>query len=180
LAESTLLAKRFSQAAFEIALENMEIDKWQSDLQRLAILAQNEEFVVVMENPRFPFEDKSELLKKQLQGVSRKALNLAFILTSEGNFGLIKDVYSRFQDLVDEHRGIEKAEITTAIPLSEDERIEMARRIGEITGKKIILSERVDPDIIGGIIARVGGKILDGSTRSQLAALRNELINRGN
>jgi len=179
LAENTLQAKRFSQAVFEIAREHHEIDKWQNDLQKIAILVQNEEFVAVMENPRFSFEDKAGLLEKHLKGIDRKVLNLAFILIRDGKFSLIKDVYSGFQMLVDDQRGIEKAEIITAIPLDENERAGMAERLGEIIGKKIILTEKIDSDIIGGIIVRVGGKILDGSTRTRLVALRNDLINMG-
>jgi len=118
-------------------------------------------------------------LEKHLKGIDRKVLNLAFILIRDGKFSLIRDVYSGFQMLVDDQRGIEKAEIITAIPLDENERAGMAERLGEITGKKIILTEKIDPNIIGGIIVRVGGKILDGSTRTRLAALRNDLINMG-
>jgi F-type H+-transporting ATPase subunit delta len=179
LAENSLQAKRFSQAVFEIALEHQEIEKWQSDLQQMAILAQNEEVVAVMENPRFSFKNKSGLLDKQLKGISQKASNLAYILTTNGNFSLITQVYAGFQELLDKHRGIEKAEVVTAIPLDENERIKLAERLGEITGKKIILTEKVDPGIIGGIIARVGGSIIDGSTRSRLAALKSELANAG-
>lgn len=179
MAENSLQAKRFSQAVFEIALEHQEIEKWQSDLQQIAILAQKEEVVSVMENPRFSFEDKSGLLDKQLKGISQKASNLAYILTNKGNFSLITQVYAGFQELLDKHRGVEKAEVITAIPLDENERIKLAERLGEITGKKIILTEKVDPGIIGGIIARVAGSIIDGSTRSRLAALKSELANAG-
>jgi len=179
LAENKLQAKRFSQAVFEIALEHQEIEKWQSDLQRVAILAQNEEFVSVMENPKFPFEDKAQLLKKQLDGIGQMALNLTYILTDQGNFSLITPVYAGFQELFDDYRGIQKAEIITAIPIDEEERVKMAERLGEITQKKIIVTEKVDPGIIGGIIARVGGRIIDGSTRSRLAAMRNELSGAG-
>jgi F-type H+-transporting ATPase subunit delta len=179
LATNTLQAKRYAQAAFEIAIEQKEIDKWQSDLQKIAILAQSKDFVSVMDNPKYSFEDKVRLLNNQLKGTGEMALNLAYILTKQNSFGLILLVYSNFQDLLDEHRGITKAEITTAIPLDEDERVRLAERLGDITGKKILLTEKIEPDIFGGIIVRVEGRIIDGSTRNRLAILKNELASAG-
>jgi F-type H+-transporting ATPase subunit delta len=103
------------------------------------------------------------------------ALNLAYILTNKGIFGLIADVYAGYQRLLDNYRGIEQAEVTTAVPLDEKDRQQLAERLGAITGKKVIMTVHVDPDIIGGVVAKVGEKIIDGSTRSQLAAMKNEL-----
>jgi F-type H+-transporting ATPase subunit delta len=180
LAENTLQSKRYSQAVFEIARENNELDKWKNDLERIAALAQDQEFVSIMENPKFSFEDKSKLLNNQLVGISQKALNLAKILTNQGKFGLITVIKADYQQLLDDLRGIDKAEVTTAIPLDESEKVMLAQRLGNITGKQIVIVEKVDPTIIGGMIARVGGKIIDGSTSNQLAALKNELANAGN
>lgn len=180
MAASTLRSKRYSQAVFEIARENNELDKWDNDLKRIAALAQTREFVSIMENPKFSFEDKSKLLNSQLKSVSQKALNLAYILTNQGKFGLITSIYIDYQQLWDDLREIDKAEVTTAIPIDESEKVKLAQRLGSVTGKKIVIVEKVDPAIIGGMIARVGGKIIDGSTSSQLAALKNELANVGN
>ncbi len=108
MAENLLQAKRYSQAVFEIALEHSELDKWQSDLQKMVILAQNAEFVSVMENPKFPFEQKSQLLKGQLNDIGPMAINLATILTGKGTFGLINNIYKDYQELLDKHRGMRK------------------------------------------------------------------------
>ncbi len=179
MAESTLQAKRYAQAAFEIAQERKDLDIWQSDLQKIAILAQNEDFVKVMENPKFAFENKKKLLDSQLKKLNPLALNLAYILTNNQKFSLMAAVFEEFQVLLDDFRAIEKAEITTAVPLSENEKQKIVNFLSNLTGKKVIVEEKVDPGIIGGMIARVGGKIIDGSTSSQLAALRKELINAG-
>jgi F-type H+-transporting ATPase subunit delta len=179
LAADILQAKRFAQAVFEIARERNELDKWQGDLQKLAQLAQNSEFLAVMDNPKFSLEDKSKLLQNQVQNIGKLALNLAYLLTGGNNFRLISAISSGYQDLLDEFRGIEKAEVTTAVPLDENEKSKLNNRISAMIGKKIVLSVKVDPSIVGGIIVRVGGKIIDGSTQSQLTALRNELAGAG-
>lgn len=180
MAESTLQAKRYSKAVFEIARERNELEKWQSDLQKMVVLAQNAEFVSVMENPSFSFQRKSQLLESQLKDISPLALNLALILTSLSKFRLIEGINAAYQELLDSFNGIDKAEVITAIPLDNQERLKLSNYLSGITGKKIVLKEKVDPRIIGGVIARVGGKIIDGSTSSQLASLKNEFVNANN
>ena len=129
----------------------------------------------MLENPKFAFENKRNLLDSQLFGINPLAQNLVFILTGQGQFHLISKVYSEFERLLDDLRGIAKAELTTAVPLDEEERQKLTTRLSTITGKKIVIIEKVDPAIIGGMIARVEGKIIDGSTRAQLEALKTQL-----
>jgi F-type H+-transporting ATPase subunit delta len=179
LAEKTLQAKRYSQAIFEIAKEQQEFDTWLEHLQQIAALAQNSEFSAVMGNPKIPLEEKFKILDLQLKNISPMALNLAYMLVSKDRFDLITDISIAYQQILDEYRGIEKAEVTTAVPLDEKERQKLAERLSHITGKKIIMAVKVDPDILGGMIAKVGEKIIDGSTRSQLDALKKELAGAG-
>jgi F-type H+-transporting ATPase subunit delta len=176
LANDTLQAKRYSQAAFEIALEKKELGKWKIDLQILAALAKDREFVSAIENPMFSLENKLKLLESQTKGINTYVSNLARILTGKGKFNLLTEIYSEYLLMLDSIRGVEKAEVVSAIQLDEKDLIKLAEQLGKISGKKVTLTLRVDPQIIGGMILRIGGKILDGSTRSQLAALRNHLI----
>ena len=179
MAAESLQAKRFSQAVFEIAGKRNEFEKWQEDLRKLALLARNPEFIAAIDNPKFSVENKFKLLNNQVKGIGSLALNLANILINGNNFVLISGISAGYLELLDRYRGIEKAEVTTAVPLDETEKSELAARLNTLVNKKIVLSVKVDPTIVGGIIVRVGGKIIDGSTKSQLAALRNELAGAG-
>jgi F-type H+-transporting ATPase subunit delta len=176
LATGNLQAKRYSQAIFEIAIENNEFDKWQIDLQKLDELANTNEFVSIMENPKFTFENKIKLLNSQTMGLSLRAMNLAQMLINKGRFSLLSDICLQYSTLLDDFRGVEKALVTTAIQLEENEITKLAEQLSSFSGKIVTLTNQVDPNIIGGIIIRIGGKILDGSTRSQLMALKSELI----
>jgi F-type H+-transporting ATPase subunit delta len=176
LATEKLQAKRYSQAIFEIALERKDIDQWDRDLKTLDVLANNIEFVSVMENPKFSFENKSSLLNSQSKNIGQLAMNLAYLLTQKGKFRLLSDIYSEYRLMLDIYKGIEKAEITTAIQLEDKEITDLAEQLGSMTGKKISMTLNVDPQIIGGIIVKIGGKIIDGSTRGQLTALKNEMV----
>ena len=179
MAGETTQAKRFARAVFEIAQERNEFEKWQSDLQKIALLADAGELAAVMENPKFSFAEKTRLLVTQLKDVNPKALNLLYVLINRGKFSLISDIDAEYQKLWDENRGIEKAEVTTAVPLEDEERKKLVSHLERITGKQIALTLKVDPDILGGVIARVGGKLIDGSTKSQLNFLKGELENAG-
>jgi F-type H+-transporting ATPase subunit delta len=177
LVENTIRVKRYSQSVFELALESKKIDVWLKDLQRMAAAASIPEFAEVMGNPRFSYENKSKLLGEFLKGINPKAMSLANILVKKGDFNIVKAIYADYQILLDRYKGIAKAEVTTSVPLDEKQNAKLASSLSQLTGKKVVVSTRVNPGIVGGMIARVDGKIIDGSTGSQLAALKNELIN---
>jgi len=102
----------------------------------------------------------------------------ASMLVARGRFGLFEDIYDEFQRRLDEYQGVqgvEVAEVTTAVELDDEQKLRIARRITEIIGRPVVLRPRVDPDVVGGIIIRVGDRVIDGCIRSQLEALRRRL-----
>jgi F-type H+-transporting ATPase subunit delta len=110
--------------------------------------------------------------------VNPMVIKLVLLLATKGRLALIDDVAEEYQTLVDNYRGIEGtevAEVTTAIALDDEYQLKLAQRITEIIGKPVVLKSRVDSNIVGGIIIRVGDKLIDGSIRSKLAALRKDL-----
>jgi len=169
-------ARRYSQAVFEIALERKELDRWQSDLRKIASLGEDATFLAFLESPKFHFDDKARLLSERLGDMNPLALNLVYLLVARGRLSMIGDIADGFERLLDSYRGIEQAEITTAIPLDDEDKRRLGEHLGAIVGKKVVLKSEVDSGLIGGIVARIGGKLLDGSTRSKLAALKRELM----
>lgn len=172
-------ARRYSQAVFNIALETNELDRWQSDLEKIASLAEDATLIAVIESPKFHFDVKVGLLSERLGDINPLALNLVYLLVSRGRLAMVGDIADEYQRLLDSYRGIERAEVTTAIPLDDEDKLRLAERLGTVVGKKVVLKPEVDSSIIGGIVARIGGKLLDGSTRSKLTALKEELAGVG-
>lgn len=170
-----LYARRYAQAVFEIALERKELEKWQSDLKEIARLGDDAEVMALLEAPKLHLEDKVKLLKAKLSSVSPLALNLVYLLVAKNRLGVISEVAEEYERLLNSYRGIEEAEVTTVVPLTDDERLNLKESIKAIVGKEIVLKTEVDPNLVGGIVVRVGGKLIDGSTRSRLLALRKEL-----
>ena len=167
--------KRYAQAIFDIAMENHELDKWQAELSKVAVLNEDPEIPVLLENPRLGFEDKKKLIAGALHDVGPMALNLAYLLVSKGILTSITEIAGEYQKMLDAHQGIERAEVITAVPLDDEDRKNLESRLGAVVGKKVLVKEEVDPEMLGGIVARMGGKLLDGSVRSRLAALKNEI-----
>jgi len=169
-------ARRYAQAVFEIALEKKELERWQSDLQKIVSTVGDDTFLAAMESPKIKFDDKTRLLSERLGDVNPLVLNLARLLITRAGIGMISDIADEYQRLLDGYHGIEPAEVITAVPLDDKDIQKLTENLSALVGKKIVLKSEVDPGVIGGIVARVGGKLLDGSTRSKLAALRRELV----
>jgi F-type H+-transporting ATPase subunit delta len=172
-------ARRYAQAVFEIALEKNEPDRWQADLQNMAAAVIGGDLLAALESPRIKFEDKSRFLKERLRDINPLALNLAFLLVSRSGIGLIGEIAAEYKRLLDDHRGIKSADVITAVPVDAEEKTKLETKLGDMVKAKVEIKPQVDPAILGGIIVRVGGKLLDGSTRSKLAALKKELITGG-
>ena len=174
-------AKRYAQAVFEIALERKELDRWPSDLRKIASLVKDDALFALLENPEVRFDNKAKVLSERLGDINPLALKLVSLLVAKGKLGMIDDIADEYQRLLDNYRGIEGAEVaevTTTIPLDDEDRLRLAQRITSLVGKPVVLKTKVDSSLIGGIIIRVGGKLLDGSIRSKLEVLNRKLVRR--
>jgi F-type H+-transporting ATPase subunit delta len=167
-------ARRYARAVFEIALEKKELERWRSDLDKIVAAVGNEAFLAVLESPKIKFEDKSRLLER-LGSIHPLVLNLVRLLIARGGVNMLPEIAAEYRRMLDEYHGIQTAAIVTAVPLDKREEDKLAKILGDRVGKKVVLQPAVAPEIIGGIVARVGGKLLDGSTSSRLTALKKEL-----
>jgi len=168
-------AKRYAQAALAVALEHGEPERWTADLAALAALMAEPEAAALLESDRVSDAEKDALLAAALPEVSPRAMNLARLLVAKRRTALAGQIGREFQTLLDEHRGVARAAVTTAVSLSDKQVEEVATRLSQITGKQVSVEPRVDPAILGGLIARVGDTLIDGSTQSRLLALKKEL-----
>lgn len=168
--------KRYAQAAFELALERNEFESWQESLKKIAELTAYEEFMALLQSPRLPFDAKKELLQEQLGEIHPLALNLALLLVNKGRLGISGDIYREYLNLLDVHRGIERARVTAALPLDEKERETISSRLGEMIQRKIVIDDQTDPSIVGGFIARIRDTLIDGSVHQKLETLKRTLV----
>lgn len=168
-------ARRYAQAIFEIALEKKELETWQADLEEIVGALSYEAFLTVLDSPKIRVGDKENLLKKVLPGISPLTLNLVKLLISRSGIVAIIQIAEEYRRLVNEYHGIAAADVVTAVPLDEQDKKELAEKLGTLVGARVDINTAVDPAILGGFIVHVGGKLLDGSTRSKLVALKKEI-----
>jgi F-type H+-transporting ATPase subunit delta len=163
---------------FRIALEGQEINRWQSELRRIVSLSSDTALFTLLENPAVSFNEKAKVLSERLGDINPLALKLVSLLVAKGKLGMIGDIAEEYQRLVDNYRGVEGteiAEVTTAIPLDDEDQLKLAQRLTSLVGKPVVLKVKVDSNLIGGIIIRIGDKLIDGSIRRKLAALKRGL-----
>jgi F-type H+-transporting ATPase subunit delta len=172
-------ARRYAQAVFEIAVERSTLDAWKDDLDAISEAATNAAFVAMLESPRLPATEKRSRLSEVLTGVSEEAVNLATVLVVKGRLqALTPGIVEAYGQLLDEHRGIVRVEVITAVEISADQRGQIAQQMGEATQREVRLEHRVDPAIGGGMVIRISDRVLDGSIRAKLGTLRKSLIER--
>lgn len=170
-------AKRYAQAAFEIARERGELDQWEQDLRQLAGVLANPSVSDFFESPAVPETAKRQAIEAILPDESQQLVrNLTLLLLERWRLPQLPQVAEVFQQLVMEERGIAVAEVTTAVPLDEDEQAQVRERVAALIGKQVEMRPRVDPDIIGGIVVRVEDNLIDGSVRTQLHQLRQRMV----
>jgi F-type H+-transporting ATPase subunit delta len=169
-------ARRYAQAVFEIALEKKELERWQTDLRKVADAISDGDFLAALESPKIKLQDKSRFLKKRLGEIHPLAVNLVLLLISRSSVGIFNEIAAAYKNLLDEHRGIKAADVITAVPIDDQEKKKLATGLGDLVAAKVEITSQVAPDILGGVVVRVGGKLLDGSTRSRLSALKKELV----
>ena len=171
----TTSCKRYAQAVFQLAKEKNSLAEWKLDLNKIAGLAQNLEFLSVIENPKIPFDVKKEVMGKTAAGISSLALNLAYLLIMKTKFRHAGEIAEEYDRLVNEYQGIRSAEIATAIPFDNEYRNKLTRQLETIYNQKISADFKVEPAILGGFIVKIDGTLIDGSIRYKLELLRKNI-----
>lgn len=167
--------RRYAQAVLELAGSGLE--KWQSDLNDLAAAAENPALAALLENPRMPIAAKREALRGVVPGMSAQALNLGTVLAAKNRFKLLAGPIARaFEGMVDERRGIARLRVVTAIPVERAQQEQITRELAAATGLQVRAEFVVDAALQGGMVVRIGDRVLDGSVRSKLEGLKRSLV----
>ncbi len=169
-------ARRFAQAALALARERDEFSGWLDELQALAGAMADADLRAFFEAPLVPDGEKLSTLKALVPDSPALVHNLAGVLLQGGQLALLPLIAAEYRHLLDQEQGVERATVTTALPVT-DEVIDSIRHyLEEMTGKKVIVAEEVAPEILGGFVAQVGDKLIDGSSRDRLSQLRAKMI----
>ncbi len=170
-------ARRYAQAVFDIGKEHNTLTVWDVDLRIIReILTADPALMRVLANPETSPAEQQRLVERLFSSsLTPTAYNFVRLLLRNRRLALAPGVQEVFDEMYLAEQGIAYADVTTAIPLLADEEANVAASLTRFTGKTIKLRTHVDPEIIGGILARVGDQLIDGTVTSQLRQLKNRL-----
>jgi F-type H+-transporting ATPase subunit delta len=170
------IAEVYARALFEVALDQDKLDKIHEQLGQFAdALDENADLRRFFFSPYFSTEEKKEGLKKTVNGAEEPFMNFLEALLERHRMPVIFRIRSRFDQLWEEERKLLPVQVTSAVELDEDTIKQIGERIGEQVGRQVELSSKVDPEILGGMVLRVGNFVLDASIRNRLEQLRKQV-----
>ena len=170
-------ARRYAEAAFQVAMRDDTLEQWRAELDLAAGLLGDERVLHVMANPSIPVEKRATALDEMVgDRLSKPVMNLIQLMLRRGRIEDMPRVAAEFRRLDDARQGITHATATSASALTPDEVRALTARLEQSTGGRIALDVQVDPSLLGGLVVRVGDRMIDGSVRGRLERLRNQLI----
>jgi len=170
------IAEVYARALFEVAKERDILDEIHDDLGAFTTaLEENRELAVFFFSPYFSSEEKKNGLQRAVTGADPVFMNFLETLLERHRMPVIFRIRARFEQLWDEENKLLPVEITSSVQLDKEIVAQIGDRIGEQTGQKVELSSKVDPEILGGLVVRVGNFVLDASIRNRLNQLRKQV-----
>jgi len=170
------LAQVYARSLFAVAREHDKLDLIHEQLDEFAdAVSSNRDLQVFFFSPYFASAEKEDGLERMLDGVDETLLNFLKLLIEKHRMPVIFRIRADFERLWEEENRLLPVEITSAVALDPATTQSLGETIGERAGRKVTLAANVDPDILGGIVVRVGNSILDASIRTRLEQLRRHV-----
>ncbi|SNS54152.1 ATP synthase F1 subcomplex delta subunit [Ekhidna lutea] len=168
------IAVRYATPILELAEEKKVLDNVKTDMESfISVCDDNRDFSLMLKSPIIPHQKKADILKKVFTGkVNDLTLQAFDIITRKSRENLLEDIAEEFLHLYNVKKGLAEVSVTTSIELDADMKKAFEKLAKDITGKDPLLSEKVDPEIVGGYILRMGDLQLDESVSGQLKDLK--------
>jgi F-type H+-transporting ATPase subunit delta len=166
--------RRYAEAAFQLATRDGSIETWRRELGQAAAMVDGQ-LMDVLANPALPLAERLNAADRVLAGLGQSVRNTVFLLVRRHRIEQLPRVVAEFIRLDDRRQGITHATATSASPLTDIEVRALTARLEQMTGGTIALKTDVDAALLGGLIVRVGDRLIDGSVRGRLERLRQQL-----
>ena len=173
---SSSVARRYAAGAFELAREEGTIDVWREELAKLDELLQDEVLVAAFQNPAVDARRRMELAKLLAPELKPQTENFLRLIVEHQRTRDMHEIRLEFDRLADEAAGVIHVTMTTAIPLGDEDRRRYQQALARRLGRDVALEFQEDSTIVGGALILIGDHLIDGSVRSQLERLRQELL----
>ena len=172
------IARRYASALADVAIERKEEREIQQEIDQWASMIEaNPQLKNVFANPTIAYDEKRKVVEELITRSRVRPTTASFlrVLLRNQRLSQLRDVAERFAHVLDERGGVVSADVTTAKPISEDLKNTVRETLAAATGRQVRVSFNTDETIIGGMVARIGSTIFDGSVQSRLDRLSEEL-----
>ena len=173
------VARRYAAALADVVTKTNETDSVKTELKTWEqIINSNADLQSAFRNPAISHSDKERVLDNLIAKTqpTKTTANFLRVLLRNDRLTEIKEINERFAGVLEERSGVVSAEITSARTLSENEKAEMRTNLEKMTGKRINLNFNTDESLIGGVVTRLGSTVYDGSVKTQLEELKQQMI----
>ena len=173
-----IVGKRYANALFQLAVEANAVDRIGREVVDFAAsVGQSRQLQVVFENPAYGAETRRRIISElaAAASLSIQVKNLLMLLSDRRRMRYVGEIADCFQTLAEERSGMVRAEVRVAVDLPDSYFAELGKALQAVTGKQVMVKKSIDPSLIGGVVARIGDQVFDGSIRNRLAELRKEL-----
>ena len=172
------LARRYARAVVELGTQGGNLDKLGADLRSLArAMHDSAELVTVLTNPAIRRADRRRVIDGLLHAVGSEphTKNLVYLLLDGERMSSLESISREVDAMIEARAGRMLAEVTSARPLDAAQLSQITAALEQVSGKKVAVTKREDPNLLGGVVAKLGDTVYDGSLRTQLRTLRDEL-----
>ncbi|MBV8756572.1 MAG: ATP synthase F1 subunit delta [Deltaproteobacteria bacterium] len=172
------LARRYAKAVFELGNKQGNLDKIGGDLRSLAkAMRESKELETTLASPAIRRTDRKKILDAVMQrvGATPTTTNLMYILLEGERMASVVAISRELDAMIEAKAGRIAAEVVSAKPLDHSQLSQITASLEKLSGKKVSVSHREDPDLLGGVVAKLGDTVYDGSLRTQLRNMRDEL-----
>lgn len=172
-----LVSKTYARALFELAVEGQMVDQILAEYEFVKnSFDEFPEFLEIVRSPKISLDEKKKIMEETFGGKISETLTSFFkILLDKKRSDVIRDVYDDYSVLVDESKGLVVARVESVIPLDANEIEVLGAKLNQVTGKTVTIDNIINPNIMGGLVVKVGDKVVDGSVKRKLENMKHEL-----
>ncbi len=171
------IARRYAEAMFDLGRKQNKLDQTLEDVRQIAQVFAHRTLSYLLQEPKISAQRKEKAVRQALADkVLPTSLNLALLLIQRGLIEVMPNIARELEQLVLDYKNEAIAKVTTATKIDDAQMALIKKALEQRTGKTILVETSVQPDILGGVIARVGDQVIDGSIRNRLNSLRQQLL----
>lgn len=177
MADSASIARPYAKAVFDLAKESGDYESWSAALSQLSMIAQDEEFVQLVNDPRVTNQQQVDLLSDLAKGsLPANGDNFLQLLVQNDRLTALGDIASQYADLVAKEQSLISAEVVTAMPLSDEQQAQLKSALEMRLNSKVEINQVVDQSLLGGAIIKAGDLVIDGSAKGRIEKLTTALM----